>query len=295
MGSCDQTGLGGRLPWQAKLAAKVVISRLPLGPSQWAKLGLFKPGHMAEPDYARQVFRRHAAQAAPAEGLAGKRVLELGPGDSLLTAVVAKAEGAAGTTLVDVGNFAVAELEPYRRLAALLRAENKPAPDLDGVESLEAVLAACDAVYLTDGLASLDGLPAGSVDFAFSHAVLEHLRLAEFDAIMAAHRRLLAPGGAGAHRVDLSDHLGGCLNNLRFSRGLWESRLMAEAGFYTNRIRYQDMLARFAAAGLAAEVTRVDRWPELPTPRKALAAEFSDLAEEDLLVHGFDVVLRPAG
>ena len=290
----DAPSLKGRLPWQAKLLAKLVMARLPLGAETWARLGLFKPGRMAEPDYARQIFRRHLSQAALPEGLAGKRVLELGPGDSLMTAVIAKAEGTARCLLVDVDRFAVADLAPYRQLAETLRADGKPAPDLSGVDSLEALLAACDADYLTGGLQDLEKLPEASVDLLFSHAVLEHVGLAEFDAVTRAQRRLLTAEGAAAHRVDLSDHLGGALNSLRFSPSLWESRLMAGGGFYTNRIRFRDMLERFARAGLAAAVTRVDRWPDLPTPRASLDPAFRDLAEEDLMVHGFDVVLRRA-
>ena len=40
---------------------------------------------------------------------------------------------------------------------------------------------------------------------------------------------------------------------------------------------------------------RVIRWEKLPTPRAKLHASFRHLPEEDLLVSGFDVVLRRKG
>ena len=58
--------------------------------------------------------------------------------------------------------------------------------------------------------------------------------------------------GICVHRVDLNDHLGGRLNNLRFTDAIWESVLFRESGFYANR----------------------------------------RLTDEDLLVSGFDLVLR---
>lgn len=64
--------------------------------------------------------------------------------------------------------------------------------------------------------------------------------------------RVLKPDGICVHRVDLNDHLGGCLNNLRFTDAIWESVLFRESGFYANR----------------------------------------RLTDEDLLVSGFDLVLR---
>jgi len=44
-----------------------------------------------------------------------------------------------------------------------------------------------------------------------------------------------------SHRVDLRDHFGSALNNLRFSDKKWELDWIANSGFYTNRIRLQEM------------------------------------------------------
>ena len=54
------------------------------------------------------------------------------------------------------------------------------------------------------------------------------------------------------------------------------------------------MLDIFQQAGFSCEVLHVDRWDTLPIPREKLAREFRGLSDDDLMISGFDVVLRPA-
>ena len=78
--------------------------------------------------------------------------------------------------MVDVGNFAKPELAFYRRLAEQLKAENLSPPDLSQCESVDEVILACRARYLTNGTQSLASIASESVDIMFSQAVLEHVR-----------------------------------------------------------------------------------------------------------------------
>ena len=89
------------------------------------------------------------------------------------------------------------------------------------------------------------------------------------------------------------DHLGGGLNNLRFSQRFWETDWLYRSGLYTNRIRYGRMLKLFEQAGFQTEVVQVDRWTRLPITRSRLAAEFRGLSDHELSVSAFDVLLRP--
>src|SRR5688572_16045409 len=76
------------VPWWAKIAAKIVLSRLPLPYGFWQRIGLFRHGCMDNSGYARTVFDTHVERAGLAGKLRGKTVVELGPGDSVATAVV---------------------------------------------------------------------------------------------------------------------------------------------------------------------------------------------------------------
>ena len=286
-------GLKQRVPWPAKLAAKIILSRLPVPYGIWKALAAFEHGHMDRPEYALGSFERHWKRAHfEGKKLGGFVALELGPGDSLFSALIASAFGASKTYLVDVGPFAGGDLKSYRGMAQLLESRGFSLPGFASARTLEELLTSCSAVYLTHGLSSLRQIPYSSVDFVWSHAVLEHVRRDDFAPLLHELRRVQKPAGASSHTVDLKDHLGGALNNLRFAHTLWESDFMAKSGFYTNRIRYTEMIDLFCKAGFQPHVLDVDRWPELPTPRKGLAKPFSALPHEELVVSGFDVLLH---
>lgn len=284
-----------RLPWWTKIAAKVVLSRLPARYRLWQRLDLFKHGYMEDPAYAWETFTTHWQRSDFAgKDRPGFTCLEVGPGDTLSSCLLAHVHGAVTCHLVDAGAFARADMAPYRRLEAWLgeRGHRLPPAACDG--DVATMLRALGGDYRTRGLESLRDIPDGSVHFVWSQAVLEHIRRRDFLPFMRELRRVLHPGGVCSHTVDLKDHLGGALNNLRFSEQTWEAEWMARSGFYTNRIRFGEMCRLFAEAGFAVEIVRRDEWPSLPTPRGALAAPFAGLDEADLLVRGFQVLLRPA-
>ncbi|HEY4210715.1 MAG TPA: class I SAM-dependent methyltransferase [Steroidobacteraceae bacterium] len=287
--------LKSRIPWQAKIATKIVLSRLPVRNGIWHRLNLFSHGFMDKPEYALGVFQRHYERADFARKGKDFVCLEVGPGDSLASAVIARAHGASRTILLDAGSFATQDLRLYRMTAKLLSERGLHAPQIDGAASIAEILEICSASYVIDGLASLRQVPSASVDFIWSHAVLEHIRVDEFLPTMNELRRVLRPDGVCSHRVDLQDHLAGELNNMRFSSRLWERNWMARSGFYTNRIRMRQMVSLFEAAGFAVDVPWTARWSHLPTPRSAMAAEFRDLTDAELLIYAFDAVLRPIG
>ncbi len=280
------------VPWQLKIAAKLVLARVPFDHRLWKRAGLFQLGAMEQPEYALAVFRRHFDAANFSRKTADFVGLELGPGDSLFSALIVRAFGGARTYLVDVGPFASANVAFYRKMELYLRQLGMHPPNLQNCFTIKEVMAACSMEYFTGGLASLRKIPSESVDFVWSHAVLQHVRRDEFMPTLRELRRIQRPGGVASHCLSISDILGGKLNDLRFSDRIWESSFMANSGFYTNRIRYTELLRLFRQAGFAPEVRRVDRWQALPTPRRKMAHAFATLPEEELRVSGFDVLLR---
>jgi hypothetical protein len=281
------------VPWWAKIGAKVVLSRSRLDYGWWQRLGLFVHGQMDRPAYAYQVVRSHLERVGWTD-LAGRTIVELGPGDSLATAVIAKALGAERCYLSDAGPFANAEPATYIGLQDFLASQGLHAPDLKSCTSLSDILAACNATYLTNGVQDLASIPGDSVDLVFSQAVLEHVRLADFAETQRQTARMLRRNGVASHQVDLKDHLAGSLNNLRFDQRTWEAEWMAQSGFYTNRLRFSEILAIVREAGLEPEVTDVQRWPRLPIPRRKLAPHFAAMSDQELTVTQFDFIARAA-
>lgn len=281
------------IPWWARIGAKLVLSRAPVNYGFWRSLGIFQHGQMHRPAYALAAFRTHFARARVAAG-AEFVALELGPGDSLASAIIAAAHGAIRTHLIDVGSYATLRLGAYRELCDYLRGQGLKPPDLSSVHDIESLLRVCHASYGTRGLESLREVATDSVDFVWSNAVLEHVRRRMFAEFIAETRRVMRRDGVCSHQIDLQDHLGGALNNLRLPSRWWEAEWMARSGFYTNRLRMSDIIRSFEQAGFRVQVLDASRWSDLPTPRRALAAEFRAYECADLLVRSFAVALSAA-
>lgn len=61
------SGVKGRLPWWSRIAAKIVLSRLPAGYGLWRRIGLFRHGEMDRTGYALGKVR--ATEYFSADGL----------------------------------------------------------------------------------------------------------------------------------------------------------------------------------------------------------------------------------
>lgn len=222
-------GLRQAVPWWLRIGAKIVLSRLPIPYGLWKRFGLFEHGDMNQPQRALETFITHARTAGVLmDSLADSElarlnvhedfsVLELGPGDSMFTAVIAKTLGATRSWLVDAGAFATTERNAYVKLVDFLRSKGYPVGS-EMIGDLKDLLHHFNSVYLTEGVRSLGQIPDHSVDFCLSNAVLEHIPKQDFSPLASELRRILKPDGVSVHRVDLKDHLGGGLNNLRFSK-----------------------------------------------------------------------------
>lgn len=281
------------MQWAAKILAKVILSRLPVPYAWWSRLGIFRHGRMDDAGYALRVFHHHSARAFPSGLPRDATILELGPGNSVASALIGYAHSAS-TYLVDVAPFADRRVETYRTIAADLAARGLAVPSLDGARCLDDVLIACRGRYLTSGVASLKELDAHSIDFVWSHSVLANVRKADLVPLFTEMRRILKPDGLASHDIDFRDHLDQGLNALRFPATLWEWDFLARSGFYTNRVPAVAMRRLLAAAGLEMEKEELDRWPSLPIPRAALDAEFQAYTDADLTVRRARILLRAA-
>lgn len=283
-----------KLPWWAKLFGKLLLARLPVPYSVWRTLKLFRHGEMNDPERAIRTFENYYRRACENAVIPQNfTMLELGPGDSILSGLVARSMGASQVWLVDAGAFADTDVAACHQTLALLEQRGYVALGLSDVTSVVDMLKCANVKYLTRGTASLRDIPDASIDFFWSQVVLEHVPYDEFPEFLRQLRRIVKPQGIGVHGVDFRDHLSNALNNLRFSRDVWEGRTFRCSGFYTNRIRPGAMRALFKDAGFDVEVVSETYWPEIPTPRSAMAEPFRDLPDAELRLAEYEVVLRP--
>ena len=286
--------LKNRIPWWGKILGQVFVSSLPVTYKFWHRIGLLEHGRMQDPSYAYGVFTKHFSRVRFSRRYTGWVGLELGPGDSLFSAMIARCFRATACYLIDAGEFADKDFQKYKKMTVFLQQQGLLAPKLDLVASVGDVLKTCNSTYETGGLTSLRAIPTGSVDFIWSHVVLQSVRRAEFFECLLELRRILRDDGACSHTMDLRDQLGNALNHLRFPESIWESNAIAKCGSYSNRYRYSEMLSMFQKAGFNVDVVEVNRWNQLPTPRSKLELLFRGMPDKELLVSGFAVILTPA-
>lgn len=276
-------------PWWAKIGIKLALSRLPIPYPAWRRLGLFLHGPMLDIAYAMHVFNMHYSRVRdflPIPFI----TLELGPGDSLMTTLLATEQQCSRTYFVDVGDYVIRNMKPYNEVLGRLSLRTNP---MRPFSSLEEVLTFTNSVFLAEGISSLKIIPDTSVDFVFSHSVLEHVKLNEFEETISNLFRLQTPGGVASHFIDLQDHLAYGLNSLRFPRDIWESKLFFSSGFYTNRLRASQIADIFRSLGyeiLDLEVLK--KWDTLPLPIEQLHKDFRNLSLEDLCTAWIHLVVR---
>jgi SAM-dependent methyltransferase len=248
---------------------------------------------MDDYEYAINVFDNHVEKASLLGRLSGKTIVELGPGDSVATAVIASAHGARAI-LVDSGPFVDEDVSSYLELGNALSEKGLMLPrEFSQCCTIDEILTCCDALYYCEGLVSLKRIKGDSIDLIFSQAVLEHVRKRDFAETVSECRRILRPTGICSHQVDLRDHIGGALNNLRFAENVWESELFASSGFYTNRISFRRMMESFSREGFDAECGEIKKWDVLPIQRDKIDEALRASSDDDLCVAVFDVLLRP--
>jgi len=283
------------IPWFVKISVKLVLSRLPISRPFLNRIGIFRHGSMVEPDYAWEIFERHLKLAGVR--LQGKSVLELGPGDSVGNGIIAFAMGAERSVLIDAGDWASKSLEGYRRFVDWLCDH---LPEQDRLKSarrdwatFEDMLSTYRISYLTEGLGSMRKLPADCIDYCFSEAVLEHVRVDDFSETMRQLRRIVIDGAVGSHVIDYKDHLQLGLNNMRFSRRVWESDCFTRSGFYTNRLRHPDIVDAFRAAGFDVVSDQPVLWDALPPSACGIHPELRRYTADELRIREASIVVRP--
>ncbi len=279
-----------KLPWQLQMTAKIGVERLHLSYFLLKHMGLTLFGGMERPQYAYDTFANHF-KSAPFNHK-DCVILELGPGDSLSSALIAHTLGASKSYLIDTGSYAERNPACYAQLVRFLEKKGFDVSDFSRCKSFNDFMIECNCEYLTSGLASIKAIPDSSIDFIWSNAVLEHIRKTDFLQTLIELRRIIKPSGLSSHIMDLRDHMNENLNHLRLSKRIWDSYLIRTSNFI-NRISFSEALNDFKLAGFKPKIIHLRRWLQLPVPKKEMAKEFQMLSDEDLRVLDFHVLLYP--
>ena len=204
--------------WALKIILKIIFSRLNIPYSVWKNFNIFKHGQMESFEYSRKIFEGHFRDMSKVNKIDNPIIMEIGPGDSLFSMVYSRKYSNEKFYFIDVGNFATKNLNLYFQLQKNLEKENLEVKNLvKPFKDFVDLLCFYNTEYLTSGLESLKEIDDNSVDYIFSHSVLEHVRKYELNALIKEMYRVLKPNGVISHNINYKDHLDDSLNNLRFS------------------------------------------------------------------------------
>jgi len=287
-----------------------------------ARLACGRSNGTDSPRYCYSVWLRHLLTLA-GRGVDTRfsTVAELGPGDSLGVGLAALLTGAARYVALDALAYARprANLEVLDALAGLFAAGapipgrgelSEITPDVPSLEFPRALLAGRLAgpervaairraleTERGDGQSIRYAAPwqaaatvePGSVDLAFSQAVLEHVD--DLGATYAALGRWLRPGGLMSHAIDFRGHglTRDWYGHWTVPAPLW-TLVRGRRPYLINRAAASEHLSRMEAAGF--EILHLARTAAPPAPRAALAAEFRGLPDADLATAGCFVIAR---
>lgn len=279
--------------------------------------------------YVNQVYNDYLIQGRLSPGtLTGRRILELGPGDSVGVALRFVAAGARQAVCLDrfyAPHDQVKEREVYLALRdQLSREERRNFDDAIGLTSgirINPERVRC--VYGTGAEAADTVLEPASFDLIVSRGVLQEVY--RIEQAFAAMDRLLTPGGRMVHQIDLRDYGLFAANGHHpltlFTIPAWIYKLMAKDSDRSNRRLANYYRDKMESMGYQFSIVRCDlvAQPYIPTGRALpapqthlepgrdysaadlamvqsirlrLAPEFRNLSDEDLLTSAIFLVAQ---
>lgn len=269
----------------------------------------FGPG---DADYAWRVFQAHAGRLMGAGFVSADRILEIGPGRSLGTALLwcaaltPKSARAVELTCWDVFKNASPERPGFwpDLARSLLQAEPAAATGIAGIgdmrDWLERVAAGSvqpQISYRVEPLPELERFMTGhsiGFDLLYSQAAIEHIW--DMPAFWATAARLTGEGGWHSHRIDLADHgrrESNYVEMLEWSPWAYAATMCFVPGAI-NRWRAQQHIDRLKLMGFEIHMQDRETRAALPVPRERLAEPFRSMSDPELRTTAVEIVARRA-
>lgn len=217
-----------------------------------------------------------------------KTILEIGPGKNLLLAIIFILNGAKKVYLIDkykqifndkfniklYNQYLILHLEEYKK-------------NIKNYFSIKEKI-----IYFgKESIEKINKLENNSIDFIFSHAVLEHVF--NLDLTIKRIYQLLKRGGFSSHKVDLRDHFhirDKCyLDFLKYPNKYW--KFIGD----TNRVRFSQYIKLFREYNfkiLNVKLQKMGPILKIEEIKKKIYKDFKNLDSEILSIRGFYIFLK---
>jgi hypothetical protein len=202
-------------------------------------VGLFKHGDMDKKEYVLKLWDIHYLDIKSRHDISTKgNYLELGPGDSLNSGVLAVKEGFDSFYFIDVGKFA----DDSEKITNYInKIKNKS--NIYKSNNLQNYFH-----YFTCGLDSLKRLSSNSVSYAFSNSVLQHIDKNIIRNVLLEINRVTKNCAIQSHIIDLRDMIYRSKYHYNVPNCIWESKYFKNKSIYTNRLTYKNWKCLFQEA-----------------------------------------------
>ena len=240
--------------------------------------------------YTESIFRKIDQVVKNSGGWEKKRILEIGPGDSLGTGLWCLGAGAESYTAID--RFAVGLDQVFEQKVFEAIKEKMPSMAKERCQHITQISEGVghnnpgELFYKNDlpVESAPEVLGHSSFDVIFSNAVLEHV--GDLRGTLVAMQHLLAEGGVMFHDVDLRSHQSyedHPMHFLEYPESLW--KWMSSHNGEPNRVRMPDYLRMLDEIGfeiIETGVSQVFDEELVISKRNHLAAKFKKLSIEEL-------------
>lgn len=217
-----------------------------------------------------------------------KTILEIGPGNNLLLAIIFILNGAERVYLVDKfkqifdDKFNIKLYNHYLKNQVTGYGRN-----IKSYFSIKEKI-----IYFgKQSIEKISNIKNESIDFVFSHAVLEHV--SNLDLGLKRVLQLLKRGGFSYHKIDLRDHFhirDKCyLDFLKYNEKYW--KFIGD----TNRVRYSQYIELFKKYNfeiLNVKLQKMGPLSKIEKMQEKFCKDFRYLDSKDLSIRGFYVFMK---
>lgn len=244
--------------WMIKFLTKFFMQSLWFDYSFWKKNGFFEHGKMNESNYAKKIFYKHYDISK--QYITSKlTAIEIGPGDDLSSATFFNNEEFIQFFFIDKGYYA-SPSRGYKKQ------------------------------YLTEGVNSFNIIDDRSVSYIFANSVFQHISSKELNKYLEEINRVLVRGGVLSLVLDFKDMIDESLFMHLVPDWIWNSRLINNKLFYTNKLLSHEYEIFFKSFGLEI----VYKSPSYFTNKSHVSfiQRFANKNESSLLISGCHYVLK---
>ena len=228
---------------------KILVYSLPLKYS-FRKIFFGRNGLMDDLNYCKSIFNQHVLKIKKNSSV--KNILEIGPGDSCYSALLALRNDFKNITLIDKdSDQLLSTLKNLKEMGIKIKKINSYG-NLN-VFSFNEKKKSIKVYILKEDFKNIPSIKLPSNDIIFSNAVLQHLDKNQLINLLEFCEKVSSNKTIHSHQIRFTDHITGAnqyFDHYKVPKIIWESKLLKKFPFWTNRFNFNKFSKIFNSFGL---------------------------------------------